>query len=107
MDIEEKTTELIVPRVKSKTVTFANPPQQIFSKLELELNPQVNKNKKKESKKAKKASKKKDQMKSDDMTHMEENIVKKDIESNNYTQNVAEKNDDRYDFSEFFGKLSS
>jgi len=59
MDVEEKSTDLIVPQIKLKTVTFANPPQQIFSKLELDLNPQVNRNKKKESKKAKKASKKK------------------------------------------------
>ncbi|CAI2164542.1 3340_t:CDS:2 [Funneliformis geosporum] len=104
MDVEEKSTELVVPQMKPKTVTFANPPQQIFSKLELELNPQVNKNKKKESKKAKKASKKKDQMKSDDTILMEEDLVKKDDE----TRDVAgkTKNEDHYDFSEFFGKLS-
>ncbi|CAG8616116.1 9708_t:CDS:2 [Funneliformis caledonium] len=107
MEVEEKSTELVVPQMKPKTVTFANPPQQIFSKLELELNPQVNKNKKKESKKAKKASKKKDQMKSDDSIHMED-VVKQDDGSNHHTQDMGKtKNEeDRYDFSEFFGKLS-
>src|SRR4051812_20212814 len=91
MDVEEKSTDLIVPQIKLKTVTFANPPQQIFSKLELDLNPQVNRNKKKESKKAKKASKKKDQMKIDDVTHVEENAVKDD-KINHHAQNTIGKN---------------